>query len=192
MTTDRDPFVAAEPGRAEPLRTFTWLLEFIAAPVALVVPGRGTRCNGALERMLMHESESGRRRVRESLRTLGDAMVAAAPVPNAPFEPRLLAVRTATRRYALEPLMPPAGSEAGGLIHVHRSRTTHDPDSIATRFGLTRREAEVALLIAAGQSNKSIAAELRLSPHTVRRHTESVFRKVGVTSRAALSARLHL
>lgn len=54
------------------------------------------------------------------------------------------------------------------------------------RFGLTQREAEVALLLAEGLSNPEVACRLALSVHTVRRHGERVFRKVGVRSRLAL------
>ncbi len=58
------------------------------------------------------------------------------------------------------------------------------------RFGLTRREADVAHRLAYGRSDREIAKELGLSPHTVRHHAEAVFIKTGVTSRKALA--LHL
>ena len=58
------------------------------------------------------------------------------------------------------------------------------------RFGLTRREAEVAHRLAHGHSDREIARELALSTHTVRHHAEAVFLKVGVTSRKAFA--LHL
>jgi DNA-binding CsgD family transcriptional regulator len=58
------------------------------------------------------------------------------------------------------------------------------------RFGLTSREAETTLLLAAGASNKQIAAELGISPHTVRTHAERIFRKLGVRSRKALGLKL--
>lgn len=38
-------------------------------------------------------------------------------------------------------------------------------------------------LLAAGLSNKQIAAELQLSPATVERHLATVYRKLGVTGR---------
>ena len=43
-------------------------------------------------------------------------------------------------------------------------------------------------LVAAGQSNRAIAAELVLSEHTVARHLQNIFRKLGVSSRTAASA----
>ena len=54
--------------------------------------------------------------------------------------------------------------------------------------GLTPREAGVARLMASGLSTKAIASELGISPHTARHHTERVFAKLGVRSRAAAAA----
>ena len=54
--------------------------------------------------------------------------------------------------------------------------------------GLTDRELEVLRLIAAGKSNRQIAAELVISEHTVARHVQNIFRKLGVPSRTAASA----
>ncbi len=54
--------------------------------------------------------------------------------------------------------------------------------------GLTERELQVLRLVAAGKSNHAIAVDLFLSDHTVRRHLQNIFRKVGVSSRAAATA----
>jgi DNA-binding CsgD family transcriptional regulator len=54
--------------------------------------------------------------------------------------------------------------------------------------GLTAREAQVLRLVAAGSSNRAIAAELGISEHTVARHLQNIFAKIGVTSRTAASA----
>ena len=54
--------------------------------------------------------------------------------------------------------------------------------------GLTPRELEVLRLVAAGQTNKSIAAELVLSERTVERHVSNIFAKLAVSSRAAATA----
>ena len=50
---------------------------------------------------------------------------------------------------------------------------------------LTAREMEVLRLVAQGWTNKQIAQQLVISPKTVNRHLESLFRKLGVTSRSA-------
>jgi DNA-binding CsgD family transcriptional regulator len=56
------------------------------------------------------------------------------------------------------------------------------------RFGLTRREAQVARLLARRATNREIAEQLDLSPHTVRHHVENVFAKLGVHSRRFIAA----
>ncbi len=58
----------------------------------------------------------------------------------------------------------------------------------AGSHGLTDRELEVLRLVASGRTNREIAAVLVLSEHTVRRHLQNIFTKLGVTSRTAASA----
>jgi HD-GYP domain-containing protein (c-di-GMP phosphodiesterase class II)/DNA-binding CsgD family transcriptional regulator len=50
---------------------------------------------------------------------------------------------------------------------------------------LTDREVEVLRLIARGRSNRQVAELLVVSPKTVGRHVENLYRKIGVSSRAA-------
>ncbi len=51
---------------------------------------------------------------------------------------------------------------------------------------LTKREEEVATLFARGMTYKKIAAKLGVSPNTIRRHIESIYKKLGVTSKLEL------
>jgi DNA-binding NarL/FixJ family response regulator len=53
---------------------------------------------------------------------------------------------------------------------------------------LTSRELEVLRLVAAGNSNRAIAAALVISEHTVARHLQNIFAKLGVSSRTAAGA----
>jgi DNA-binding NarL/FixJ family response regulator len=53
--------------------------------------------------------------------------------------------------------------------------------------GLTARELEVLRLVARGLTNPQIAQQLILSPNTVHTHVRSILKKLGVSSRGALT-----
>jgi LuxR family maltose regulon positive regulatory protein len=53
---------------------------------------------------------------------------------------------------------------------------------------LTRREAQVLELLAAGRTNNEIAVQLVVSIHTVERHLQNAYRKIGVRNRADAAA----
>jgi len=61
------------------------------------------------------------------------------------------------------------------------------PSTAAQRFALTRREEEVAALVARGLTNRQIASELSISEHTVATHLAKVRKKLGLSSRSQLS-----
>ena len=61
---------------------------------------------------------------------------------------------------------------------------------LATVYGLTERERDVATLVLRGLSNKEMAARLGTSSFTVNDHLKSVFAKFDVSSRGHLAARL--
>jgi len=54
--------------------------------------------------------------------------------------------------------------------------------------GLSAREAEVLRLLTLGHTNLEIAAKLVVSVHTVERHLQNAYRKVGVRNRADAAA----
>lgn len=64
-----------------------------------------------------------------------------------------------------------------------------DPE-IRERYRLTAQEIRVARAIAEDLRNDEIALRLGISPHTVRRHTERVLDKLGISSRAQVLERI--
>ncbi|RLE20689.1 MAG: hypothetical protein DRJ50_10345 [Actinobacteria bacterium] len=57
-------------------------------------------------------------------------------------------------------------------------------------LGLSEREAEVALLVAAGRTYKEVGAQLYVSPKTVEHHVAHIRRKIGATSRAEFLSKI--
>jgi DNA-binding NarL/FixJ family response regulator len=53
---------------------------------------------------------------------------------------------------------------------------------------VTARECEVLRLVAEGKSNREIGFELFISEHTVARHLQNIFAKLGLSSRTAATA----
>jgi DNA-binding CsgD family transcriptional regulator/tetratricopeptide (TPR) repeat protein len=62
-------------------------------------------------------------------------------------------------------------------------RTEREPPTV-----LSDREREVLMHLAAGCTNRQIAAMLMVSPHTVARHVEHIYVKLGVGNRSAATA----
>jgi DNA-binding CsgD family transcriptional regulator len=60
------------------------------------------------------------------------------------------------------------------------------PDEFIREYGISRREAEVIPKLCAGESSKSIADTLYISPRTVENHIQNIYRKCGVGRRLEL------
>jgi len=83
----------------------------------------------------------------------------------------------------------PAPAEAGGPGSTGTSGAT-GPEA-AQPFGLTARELEVLQLVAAGRSNREIAAELFISAKTASVHVSNILGKLGASSRTEAAAIAH-
>jgi DNA-binding CsgD family transcriptional regulator len=91
------------------------------------------------------------------------------------------------------------GDEEAALLEYDAARSSFErlgakPDLARFEFpargehGLSRRELEVLRLVATGKTNREIAAALVISEHTVARHVQNIFAKLGLSSRAAATA----
>ena len=76
----------------------------------------------------------------------------------------------------------------GAAPDVARVEALSGSAARAGTHGLTPRELQVLRLVAAGETNKAIAAELVLSERTVDRHVSNIFAKLGASSRSAATA----
>lgn len=104
--------------------------------------------------------------------------------------PERLSTQTPDGRFRITAHRAPGQPRVVAIVIVHAVRsldsalkeeTSNDP-----LWQLSSREREVAVLIAEGASTQDIATALGISQHTVRRHTERVFSKLGVHRRLQL------
>ena len=78
----------------------------------------------------------------------------------------------------------PAADIARAVRMVGQGMTVFKPHEAPVGPRLSEREQEVLEAIAGGATNREIAATLFLSPHTVKEHTSSLYRKLGARNRA--------
>jgi len=76
----------------------------------------------------------------------------------------------------------------GAALDLARVASLARCDPSVDAHGLTPRELQVLSLVATGETNRTIAAELVLSERTVDRHVSNIFTKLGVSSRTAATA----
>jgi HD-GYP domain-containing protein (c-di-GMP phosphodiesterase class II) len=114
------------------------------------------------------------------VRLLAAADVLAALTAARPYRPAL-ADEAAARALEAE-----RGLDPDAVACVLAAAGSREPPARHERpAGLTEREVEVLRLISRGASNREVAARLVISPKTVGRHVENLYRKIGVRSRAA-------
>jgi DNA-binding NarL/FixJ family response regulator len=78
--------------------------------------------------------------------------------------------------------------QLGASPDVANVRVLSNRVEVMAPGGLTTREVEVLRLVAAGETNREIGTSLTISEHTVARHLQNIFAKLGVSSRAAATA----
>ncbi|MCW2572902.1 MAG: ATP-dependent transcriptional regulator, MalT-like, LuxR family [Frankiales bacterium] len=108
--------------------------------------------------------------------------------------------------YELMCCLPPVHSRSSRFVFFRSTRDFDERDRLMmallrphlvemcvqrqpTTPPLTTRQTELMRLVAAGWTNAEIATSLFVSPHTVRKHLENIFARLGVTSRTAAVAR---
>jgi DNA-binding CsgD family transcriptional regulator len=76
----------------------------------------------------------------------------------------------------------------GALLILEEQETGISPSSLRS-LGLTRRESEVLAEMAMGKTDADIAATLGMSPKTVHKHLEHIYRCLNVQTRTAAAAK---
>ena len=74
------------------------------------------------------------------------------------------------------------------LFRLSEQSESRDELLLAEQLGLTSREAEVLLWISRGKQNRQMSKILRISPRTVNKHVEQIFKKLDVYNRASATA----
>jgi len=85
----------------------------------------------------------------------------------------------------------PAAVPGDGKPRGHSAGYSVEPVDELARFGLTDREREVLLLVAAGHSNPEIAKALFISAKTASVHVSNILAKLGVSGRVEAAAVVH-
>jgi ATP/maltotriose-dependent transcriptional regulator MalT len=98
------------------------------------------------------------------------------------WEEALAQGRAMSMAEAIEYALSAEEPSATTLSSTHEQSSAPVPEHLG---GLTSREVEVLGLVAEGLTNPQVAQRLFLSPRTVQRHLNSIYHKLGVSSRAA-------
>lgn len=152
--------------------------------VALDVDGAPVWCTPQAETLLMRidpEWTVERTALPDTLAGATRQLIADPSHPSA-------ALRVVARGIDIELALAEADRPGEVLLRLTELSEEGKIETLQKQGGLTRREAEVLLWVSYGKTNKTISEILGISPRTVNKHLEQVFRKLGVETRAAATA----
>ena len=150
-----------------------------------------------LDALGCHAARSGQARRAAQLLGAAETVRTGAGARVMPFLAPLMAQAEASAIAALGASRFEAEFKAGSrlsrdaAVRLALGEPAHVAAAASDRAGaalLSKREAEVARLVADGLSNKEIGARLFISEHTVDSHVRSILNKLGVNSRAQIAA----
>ncbi|GHG68886.1 helix-turn-helix transcriptional regulator [Streptomyces griseocarneus] len=129
---------------------------------------------------------------REARRDFGVTQQLGVPVPGDPDRVRLVLMgrdgsfRAHDLAFAarVQPLLVRAGNHVQALRRLRTTAPALTADH-PSGHGLTPRELTVLGLMAEGLTTPGIARRLTISPHTVNRHLEKIYRKLGTNNRVS-------
>lgn len=74
------------------------------------------------------------------------------------------------------------------LVRLVAGESSKTPESLQKNLPITKRESEVLYWVSFGKTNWEIGQILSMSPRTVNKHLEQLFKKIGVDNRTAAAA----
>lgn len=182
-------------GLADWLRQIPQLIDKIGQPLALFSMTGGEIYRNAMMRRTLAQDPSAAS-IEEAISDVAQATAARAQACEVVSHSALQEpdrsrrqVQTPFARYRLRGCIMSLDDAPMKSVLVSMDRVARDEpcaDALRARFGITRRESQVALLLVQRLTNSEIASALGISTHTARHHTENVLVKVGVNSRRAL------
>lgn len=134
--------------------------------------------NSAAERLLRGDAQRGD--LATGTRSLSKAVLASRESKPAEVEVSTQGGRYRLRAILLAEKINEVRTRAVLVTVEHAASKLPPRECLMERFGMTRRESDVALRLAVGRNNAAVASELDISAHTARHHTESVLAKLGV------------
>ena len=189
MATRQEPGLS--PVRDAQLSALAQGLESVALPVCLVSPQLDIVFGNRAFKDAFDE-ESGAALVSDACSRLGLVRASEEGVVSL-IEPWLgEGTISGSRRVRIRPIfLDDSGTPAWVAISVERRAARRlTAENVQHRFGLSPRQAEVALLMAQGQTTAEMSRTLNLTTHTVRHHAEQVLRRLNVRSRQQALVRL--
>lgn len=162
--------------------------------LALGLAGRSLVALGAGERIIWCTPQAESLFVqidpewRPDRNTLPTALVAPARQMLSDPSPTMASSRSEVNGLEIELALLESDRPGESLMRITEVREDGKIAALQKHNGLTHREAEVLLWVSYGKTNKTISEILGISPRTVNKHLEQVFRKLGVETRAAATA----
>ena len=92
--------------------------------------------------------------------------------------------------YSLDGASPARARKVVLVTLERQSRQPVDGSHLVDRFGLTKREAETALLLVEGLTNKEIATRMQVAPNTVKAFLKLVMLKMHTKTRAGVVGKI--
>ncbi len=125
-------------------------------------------------------------------RLIADVIAAAPPCEARPGGEMLVTRSNGKRPYVLRAMPAPrterflTGVSIAAMIHLHDLAALHVPSRplLTAAFGLTAREADLAVELVRCANLAGAAANAGMAPNTARNHLQGIFRKSGTSSQA--------